>query len=86
MIEAFIEHEKTTVYIYIEAAYNTPSNRCFIVELPDREKPKNAQPSNKKPSKSVSGSCAKKLMLEWKENHANVTGEGSSRNEEVESS
>lgn len=86
LIEAFIKHEKTSVYTYIEVAYNTPSKRCTIVELPDHDQTKNAQPSKKKPRKSVPGPCAKKLMLEWKENNANVTSEGSSRNEEGDSS
>ena len=63
MIEVFIEHEKTTVYTYIDAAYNTPSKRCVIVELPETVTPKNAAPSKKKPRKEVSGSCSKKLML-----------------------
>ena len=80
MIEVFIEHEKTTVYTYIDAAYNTPSKRCVIVELPETVTPKNAAPSKKKPRKEFPGSCYKKLMLGWKDNDANEFGEGSSNN------
>ena len=80
MIEVFIEHEKTTVYTYIDAAYNTPSKRCVIVELPETVTPKNAAPSKKKPRKEFPGSCYKKLMLGWKDNDVNEFGEGSSNN------
>ncbi|GJU10376.1 hypothetical protein Tco_1132772 [Tanacetum coccineum] len=74
MIEAYIEHEKTIIYNYIEASYNTPSKRYVIDELCDDGIPQNAQPSKMKPRRAVSGSCAKRLMLGWKENDANVIG------------
>ncbi|GJS84267.1 hypothetical protein Tco_0750808 [Tanacetum coccineum] len=34
-IDAYIEHDKTTVYTYIEAAYNAPSKKCVIMKLPN---------------------------------------------------
>ncbi|GKC68953.1 hypothetical protein Tco_1114836, partial [Tanacetum coccineum] len=55
---------------------------CVIMELPDSVKPKNAPQSKIKPRRAISGSCAKKLMLDWKHNDANVIGESSSRNED----
>ncbi|GJU84177.1 mutator type transposase, partial [Tanacetum coccineum] len=35
MIEVYIEHDKTTVFTYIEDAYNTPSKKCVIIEYPE---------------------------------------------------
>ncbi|GKD79474.1 ubiquitin carboxyl-terminal hydrolase 16, partial [Tanacetum coccineum] len=37
MIEVYIEHDKTTVFTYIEAAYNTPSKKYVIMEYPEEE-------------------------------------------------
>ncbi|GJU60036.1 hypothetical protein Tco_1237802, partial [Tanacetum coccineum] len=79
MIEVFIEHEKTTVFTYIDAAYNTPKHKCMIMEIPDGVSPKNAPVSKMKPRRPVSGSCAKQLMLGWKDNDAIVIGKSSFR-------
>ncbi|GJW53172.1 mutator type transposase [Tanacetum coccineum] len=86
MIEVFIELDKTTVFTYIDAAYNTPKSKCVIMEIPDGVSPKNAPINKMKPRRLVSRICAKQLMLWWKQNDANVIGESSSRHEDGESS
>nr|GEX86672.1 hypothetical protein [Tanacetum cinerariifolium] len=55
MIEVFIEHEKTIVFTYIDDAYNTPKQKCVIMEIPDGVSPKNAPVSKMKPRRPVSG-------------------------------
>ncbi|GKB68680.1 hypothetical protein Tco_0930092, partial [Tanacetum coccineum] len=40
MIEVYIEHDKTTVFMCIEAAYNKPSKKCVIMEYPEVDKTK----------------------------------------------
>ncbi|GJT87824.1 mutator type transposase [Tanacetum coccineum] len=82
MIEVFIEHDKTIVFTYIDAAYNTPKHKCLIMEIPEGVSPKNAPVSKMKPRRPVSGFCAKKLLLGCKQNDANVIGESSSRHED----
>nr|GEV03178.1 hypothetical protein [Tanacetum cinerariifolium] len=42
IIEVFIKDDKTTVSIYIDVAYNTPTKKCVIMEIPDGVSPKNA--------------------------------------------
>nr|GEV77267.1 hypothetical protein [Tanacetum cinerariifolium] len=42
MIEVFIEHDKTTVFTYIDTAYNTPKHKCLIMEIPEGVSPINA--------------------------------------------
>ncbi|GKD80780.1 hypothetical protein Tco_1347619 [Tanacetum coccineum] len=86
MIKVFIEYDKTTMYTYIDAAYNTPTKKCVIMKIPDGVTPKNAPLSKMKPRRPVSRNCAKKLMLGWKQNDANVIGKSSSRHEDGESS
>ncbi|GJZ23478.1 hypothetical protein Tco_0560937 [Tanacetum coccineum] len=49
MIEVFIEHDKTTVYTYIDAAYNTQTKKCVIMEILNGVSPKNAPISKMKP-------------------------------------
>nr|GEV37713.1 nucleotide-binding alpha-beta plait domain-containing protein [Tanacetum cinerariifolium] len=34
IIEVFIKHDKTTVFTYIDDAYNTPKHKCVIMEIP----------------------------------------------------
>ncbi|GJX48841.1 mutator type transposase [Tanacetum coccineum] len=53
MIEVFIEHDKTTVFTYIDAAYNTPKHKCLIMEIPEGVSPKNAPVSKMKPRRPV---------------------------------
>nr|GFB28727.1 hypothetical protein [Tanacetum cinerariifolium] len=87
MIEVFIEHDKTTIFTYINDAYNTPKLKCLIMEIPKGVSPINASPISKmKPRRPVSGICAKKLLLGWKQNDASVIGESSFRLEDGESS
>ncbi|GJX80355.1 mutator type transposase [Tanacetum coccineum] len=83
MIEVYIEHDKTTVSTYIEAAYNTPSKKCMIMEYPEGN---NAPQTKLKPRRAVLGNYAKKLLLGWKENDANEIYESSTRHEDGESS
>nr|GFA02766.1 hypothetical protein [Tanacetum cinerariifolium] len=85
MIEVFIKHDKTIVFAYIDDAYNTLKHMCLIMEIPEGVSPINASPVSKmKPKRPRI--CAKKLMLGWKQNDANVIGEGSSRLKDGESS
>nr|GEX72930.1 hypothetical protein [Tanacetum cinerariifolium] len=87
MIEVFIEHDKTTVFTYIDAAYNTLKHKCLIIEIPEGVSPINASPVSKmKPRRPISRIYAKKLLLGWKQNDANVMGGSSSRPEDGESS
>nr|GEW66140.1 hypothetical protein [Tanacetum cinerariifolium] len=79
MIEVYIEHDKTTVFTYIEAAYKTPSKKCVIIEYPECN---NAPQTKLKPRIAVLGNCAKKLLLGWKENDVNEICESSTRNED----
>ncbi|GJZ66733.1 hypothetical protein Tco_0623429 [Tanacetum coccineum] len=60
--------------------------KCVIMKLLDGVKPQNAPQTKMKLGRAVSGSCAKKLMLGWKQNDANVVGESSSRNADGQSS
>nr|GEZ01946.1 hypothetical protein [Tanacetum cinerariifolium] len=83
MIEVYIEHDKPTVFTYIEAAYNTPSKKCVIMEYPEGN---NAPQTKLKPRRAVSGNCAKKLSLGWKENDANEICKSGTRHEDGESS
>nr|GEZ38844.1 putative transposase, mutator type, MULE transposase domain protein [Tanacetum cinerariifolium] len=87
MIDVLIEHDKTTVFTYIDDAYNTPKHKCLIMKIPEGVSPINASLVNKmKPIRPVLGICAKKLLLGWKQNDANVIGESRSRLEDGGSS
>nr|GEZ27488.1 hypothetical protein [Tanacetum cinerariifolium] len=87
MIDVLIEHDKITVFTYIDDAYNTPKHKCLIMEIPEGVSPINASPVSKmKPIRPVLGICAKKLLLGWKQNDANVIGESRSRLEDGGSS
>ncbi|GKE08992.1 mutator type transposase, partial [Tanacetum coccineum] len=83
MIEVYIKHDKTTVFTYIKAAYNTPSKKCVIMEYPEGN---NAPQTKLKPRRAVLGNCAKKLLLGWKENDATKICKSSTRHEDGESS
>nr|GEZ13194.1 hypothetical protein [Tanacetum cinerariifolium] len=85
MVKVFIEHDKTTVFTYIDDAYNTLKHTCLIMEIPKGVSPINALPVSKMKLRRP-GICAKKLMLRWKHNDANVVGESSFRLEDGESS
>nr|GEY70140.1 hypothetical protein [Tanacetum cinerariifolium] len=75
MIEAYIKHDKTTVYTYIKDAYNTPSKRWVIMELHDGVQPQNASQSKMKPKRAISGSCAKKINDENRDDDSSDSDE-----------
>ncbi|GKA14533.1 hypothetical protein Tco_0694179, partial [Tanacetum coccineum] len=61
MIEVYIEHDKTTVFTCIEAAYNKPSKKCVIMEYPEGN---NAPQTKLKPRRAVLGNCVLGITFE----------------------
>nr|GEX02115.1 hypothetical protein [Tanacetum cinerariifolium] len=55
IIKVFIKDDNTTMYTYINAAYNTQTKKCVIMEIPDGVSPKNAPISKMKPRRLVLG-------------------------------
>nr|GEU92852.1 hypothetical protein [Tanacetum cinerariifolium] len=86
-IDEFSVYELNDMVKKIDDAYNTPKHKCLIMEIPEGVSPINASPVSKmKPRRLVSGICAKKLLLGWKQKDVNFIGESSSRLEDGESS